>query len=401
MEQNKKEQNSNQNSFFTDVNSIKKAFSQLLSQFENQNKYFDKISENNENILKTSNDISLKVNNLMQLNFDILNKNENTSIDFTNKGTFNMDKQTIDFNDKIYNYDNELIITDKKSINDQIKWMENEGKQFKYPQGFEYCDSLLKNQTYESIIILSNQELKQYFYFILKNYNELFFDEVRRINGKENLKIEVSEIQKSTVNDIFPQGINYCQSLLNEQKALKKNKGCVRSFLRKTEDLCYWYYFKSLCINCFSNSKKFTENYFFCEGQEQCQKELELIDERNKKGLFPRGYNNCKNLIIDQMKINGSFFIIEKNQNNVLSWTYYTPKDFIEFASDTEIWLKNKEQLENEFENLNNPKLLNGIKFPQGLEYCKCLIQKQIKNGGTIHVAYRTRQELNHFYINI
>ena len=52
----------------------------------------------------------------MQLNFDILNKNENTSIDFTNKGTFNMDKQTIDFNDKIYNYDNELIITDNNEI---------------------------------------------------------------------------------------------------------------------------------------------------------------------------------------------------------------------------------------------------------------------------------------------
>ena len=82
----------------------------------------------------------------MQLNFDILNKNENTSIDFTNKGTFNMDKQTIDFNDKIYNYDNELIITDKKSINDQIKWMENEGKQFKYPQGFEYCRDIIQRR---------------------------------------------------------------------------------------------------------------------------------------------------------------------------------------------------------------------------------------------------------------
>lgn len=385
------------------INDIMKTFSQLLDQFDSQNKLLDKISEYHKQMLNAAENLGKNSSEMIQVangenEGENVNGNENKNFEFSNVNcTFNMNKQTINCNGKSYTYDNEEMVSGKNEINKRIQKIEKEKSRFNYPQGIEYCFDLLNYQKNQdgSVIILSNLRIKQNFFFIFKDPNDLLFDEGKRITGSDNLAKELNLLKNSTANDIFPQGRNYCRILLIDQIKLPIS-GCVRSFLKRKKPHCYWYYFKSTCFDC-PNKQKFTEKYFFYKGKDQCRKELEKIS-RESINRFPQGIDYCNKLIRKQNKAKDLFIVIEKKQEEETYWNYFTPKQFIDLASDTEIWLKSKNELEKELKKLNDQDFAKKANYPQGLEYCKSLIQTQIDNEGTIHFVTR---ESNCFYFKI
>lgn len=394
-----------------EIGKIINTFSQIKSQAKKQNSMFDQINQNNKEIIKASDGLNQKISQIIEESkyedesnrYFYIDENSDDDTNTDIHGKFSIDEKIVEINGKIYNIGTEYMCTGSTYITEHMQRISRMKSKYSFVQGFEYCNNILIRQRDKegSVIILSNHSTKQYFYFVLKNINDLSYDEIHRVVGTDDLGREMKIIDENDDKEnYYPQDKQYCKSLLEDQMNIPKNNGCVRIISRKDESYVSWYYLKSNYINNNSNVDS-TETISIFEGRWQCNSNLTSLNKKNSNDKYPQGIDYCKSVIKKQMQIGEPVFVITTNEGDHNSLLYFTLKQFLEVASDSEVLLKHANQLNAELNKLDENKDSEIEIYPQGLENCKTLIQEQLKTGGRVHVVHRKRNNSYWFYFKV
>ncbi|KAK8881057.1 hypothetical protein M9Y10_003784 [Tritrichomonas musculus] len=371
---------------FLGYDDIKTMFIQIIDEFKEQQKVIDQISDSNKLILQDLEKIDQEVSSLLieEMNKagsngdDIDGENRINDNDDNDHGSFNMKNQTIIFESEIYEYNKEIMCSDKDALNNILDLINQRKNIDCFPQGILYCESLLKQQQQSQqstiILICTSKDQFAWFCFPLLNYDDLMPDNGYRANGNKLFTKHIKEFDEYK-DDIYPQGREYCHKLLKEQS----KKGSLYILARKGEEHWTRYYFK---LDEFIPINQ-GEELYLSSGRNQLKNDLNLI-RSSPPNMFPQGVEYCINLYNQQLENNGQVLAIGNNNK----WIYY-PKEKIKSACNMECWSSGSQTLNREI-NVLNARMKKKINiFPQGAENCKKILMELSKNDGTVNILVR------------
>lgn len=198
-----------------------------------------------------------------------------------------------------------------------------------------------------------------------------YIDEYIRSGSQLDSELKLLE-QK--YDRVYPQGIEYVKKLVIKQKEAKRTL-IIFGFSQNSKYTLFYFPFNKITeLSCDQGFRVF--------GNDEFDKEINLLHLRKDSCSFPQSWKHCLSFLENEKKIGGCvrianrcgdvpvfyFFKVNTNDNedkNLLTYEY-------------ERWYEN-----NELNDLLNS--LNNYKLPQGIEYCRDIIQRRRDNGGKIH----------------
>ena len=183
-----------------------------------------------------------------------------------------------------------------------------------YPQGIEYCKSLLTEQMNANgcvhLINKISEGAYTKYYFKCKNKQNIPTEKFNFYSGQERLEYLINIIKKSPPNS-FPQGIQYCLTLSENEKS---NNGSV--FMVGDESNKVHFLFTDDDIEVICSGDWWPFNF---------KKERKLIHERKKQDFYPQGLKYVFSLIDEQEKNGGKIHVLVCNASKSV-WFYLKAK---------------------------------------------------------------------------
>lgn len=367
------------------ISDIQNLISQIMNQFHSQDQIFDQLFETNKQVKSNLDRLNQKFDTLLNMEEDS-NDNQINDSNKIDNGTFNMENKTITYKNQTYIYDNEYVY-ENDSINILIDHFNQIKDTCNFPQGVDYCEKFF-NEPRESSnkIILFNSSTpiqNTWFYFTLSNIKQLSCTQGWRVSGKKLFAKQTAQL-KEYRNDIYPQGYEYCQFILNDQ--FRKN-GSVHIIARNNGSVWTRYYFKSRMVKILPN-----EQLFLITGKNKLKDTIKSVERNKKDDLYPQGAEFCQNLLKNQSEINGQVMVIGGDSPDGRYMWYYLPPEQFELVCNTEWWYKGKESLDAQIRFIDERSRQPQSVYVQGKEYCKNLIKEQRDNGGAIHLLVRNSE---------
>lgn len=201
-------------------------------------------------------------------------------------------------------------IFNRKNFQKQIAKL-NEYKNDIYPQGFEYCKSILNDQSkkngYVHIVARNNDSIWTRYYFVSHTFRILQDEQLYLVRGKNELRNELKNVEKNKQYDDFPQGVEFCEEILNSQYEIK---GEVLVLGGESNNGRYsWYYFQPDQFEQLCNIE------WWIKEKNKLEDEIRLIDEKSRdpKCVYVHGKEYYKKLIQEQIQIGGAIHMLVRN----------------------------------------------------------------------------------------
>lgn len=365
---------------------IQNLISQIMNQFHLQDQIIDQLFETNKQVKSDLDKLDQKFDTLLNMEEDSSDNQTNDSNKIDN-GTFNMENKTITYKNQTYIFDNEFIY-ENDSIGNLIKHFNQNKDKYNFPQGVDYCEKFLnepKKGTNKIILFSSSTPIQDtWFYFTLSSIKQLSCTQGWRVSGRKLFAKQIAQL-KEYRNDLYPQGYQYCQFLLNDQ--FRKN-GSIHIVARNNGSVWTRYYFISKMLKIIPN-----EQLYLVIGKNKLKDAAKLVDRTKNGDFYPQGVEYCQNLLKSQYEINGQVMVIGGDSSDArYMWYYLSPEQF-DIVCNAEWWYKGEESLDTQIRLIDERSKQPQTVYVQGKEYCKNLIKEQRENGGAVHILVRNSEK--------
>lgn len=368
------------------INKFRASFSQIKVQFNNQQTIIDQLFQQNKDILSHINKLNKYIDKSLSTekgedgNSSDKDDTEEEEEDFPEDiGSFNLSTETVFYNGEKFDSDEELLFCGREKLTEAQNFLKERQNKDIFPQGIKFCCNLLKKLQKESgsLFVLTHKSAGEFtrFFFSFNNISDLSPTRGWIKDSRDEINEEIEKLKGEYSTDVYPQGIESCHSILNEQ--LEAN-GAVRILVRSNDSKWTRYYFKTRHIK-ETPKEKFT----WITGKKKLEDQLKIIDEivSDKKDFF-------RKIVNEAIENDKPIFSIETEDtsSNIKTINFFPESDII-YASSAEWWHPLiKKNILREMKLIDQRS--NSI-YPQGKVYCKnLLIEKRTKNE-MLHIIVR------------
>ena len=285
---------------------------EIQNRIDSQQEDLALIIQSNKIIINSISNIDKKLDELLEFNSNpiLLSETENSiSSKLEQKkdnNTFNILDKTVIVDGKTYSYNREVVICGSESLTKALKNVTQE--KYLLPQGLDDCKKLINKEIKKGedgkLIIFIFDPSNYYFFFPLKNYDDLMYTQSRYYRYNDHIKKKnyiYTDFHVLYKDDQYPQGISYVSSLIND---FMNNKNHLLIIMRENKDKTWTrYYFKSKEVAPILENK----NVEIIQ-EDKLKNELKKIQNN---AVFPQGFQNCQKLIQNQIKRNDKIIVYE------------------------------------------------------------------------------------------